>query len=519
MRGKTVGRAGRLIVLVAVVAMIAAACSSGDGGGATPTPTGTGSTALRVAFQADISSFDPDNNFEVAGLGAITAVYQGLVHYKTGTTEVEGLLAESWDVTKGDTLYTFHLRPGVTFHDGTPMTSAEVKASFERRWKDDSLILNYFLLGVKKMSAPDPETFVMELSGPDPAFLDNLSSAWGPKVIGPSALTDHAGDDGSQTYLNENADGTGPYTLDSFDRGQKYVLKAFPDYWGTAPHFQTVEIAIIPEIGQQILQIKKGDLDMVLHGYPFAQLDSLPDGLEVLSYNDLGLEMAYVNPNKLTTRDQRLRVEAALDPNAWVADAFGSYATPPSSLFPKAMIDPGTPLEWPSLESVPQVDVPAVEIVYTAEEAAVQQRVAELMVAQLNAAGIDATARALPQDQVINFPSDPKSGPTLVIAQNNPDSAHPSTQSGLFYATGGPLNLFGYSNPQADDLFNQGYPVTDVDRRDALYLQGSAVLFNDGGFYPLADVQDVIVYRSGLTGLETRPAIPWNVDFGTVTEG
>jgi peptide/nickel transport system substrate-binding protein len=239
----------------------------------------------------------------------------------------------------------------------------------------------------------------------------------------------------------------------------------------------------------------------------------------VLSYNDLGLEMAYVNPNKLTTVDQRLRVEAALDPSAWVADAFGSYATPPSSLFPKAMIDPGAQIAWPSIDGAPQVDVPAVDIVYTAEEAAVQQRVADLMVAQLNAAGIDATARALPQDQVINFPSDPKSGPTLVIAQNNPDSAHPSTQSGLFYATGGPLNLFQYSNPTADDFFNQGYPVTNVDQRNALYLKGSDVLFQDGGFYPLADVQDVIVYRSGLSGLETRPAIPWNVDFGAVTEG
>jgi peptide/nickel transport system substrate-binding protein len=518
MRGNTVGRAGRLMVPVIAVVLIAAACSNGDDGGATNSPSAGGSTTLRVAFQADISSFDPDNNFEVAGLGAITAVYQGLVHYKTDTTEVEGLLAESWDVTKGDTVYTFHLRPGVTFHDGTPMTSTEVMNSFKRRWKDDSLILNYFLLGVKKMSAPDPETFVMELSAPDPAFLDNLSSAWGPKVIGPDALTTQAGDDNSQTYLNEHADGTGPYTLDSFDRGQKYVLKAFPDYWGEAPHFQTVEIAITPDIGQQILQIKQGDLDMVLHGYPFAQLGSLPDGLEVLAYNDLGLEMAYVNPNKLD-RDQRLRVEAALDPSAWIADAFGEYATAPSSLFPKAMIDPGAPLTWPSIDSAPQVNVPSVDIVYTAEEAAVQQRVADLMVTQLATAGIDATARALPQDQVVNFPSDPASGPSIVIAQNNPDSAHPSTQSGLFYGTGGPLNLFQYSNPEADDLFAQGYPVTDVDERNALYLQGSDVLFEDGGFYPLADVQDVIVYRTGLTGLETRPAIPWNVDFGAVTEG
>jgi peptide/nickel transport system substrate-binding protein len=514
MRGREVLRARNFVLSFAVFSLVAAACSGGDDS-ATPTQSASVSSTLRVAMQADISSFDPDNNFEVAGLGAITAVYQGLVHYKTGTTEVEGLLAQSWDVSKDGTTYTFHLQPDVKFHDGSAMTSKEVLASFERRQGDDSLILNYFLLGVKKMSAPDPMTFVIQLSGSDPAFLDNLSSAWGPKVIGPDALS--KGNVG--TYLNENADGTGPYMLESFTRGQGYVLKAFPDYWGEAPHFETVDIAIVPDIGQQILQLKDGELDMVLHGYPFAQLDSLPDGLSVYSYNDLGLEMAYVNPNKLPDRDQRLKVAAAVDPAGWVNEAFGSYATPAESLFPKAMIQPATPVQYPSVDAYADVKVPAVDVVYTAEEAAVQQRVADLMVAKLNAAGIEATSRALPADQVNNFSADPKSGPTIVIAQNNPDSAHPSTQAGLFYMTGAPLNLFAYSNTAADDVFNEAYPVTDIPKRNDLYIEGSDLLFDDGGFFPLADVEDIIVYRDGLTNLQSRPAIPWNIDFGTISEG
>jgi peptide/nickel transport system substrate-binding protein len=514
MRGNIVRRVRTIIVSIAAFSLVATACSSGGGSGSASASAGA-TTTLHVALQADISSFDPDNNFEVAGLGTITAVYQGLVHYKTGTTEVEGLLAQSWDVSQDGTTYTFHLQPNVKFHDGSAMTSKEVLASFQRRRGDSSLILNYFLLGVKKMSAPDPMTFVIQLSGPDPAFLDNLSSAWGPKVIGPDALAQA----NVKTYLNENADGTGPYTLDSFKRGQGYVLKAFPDYWGNKPYFQSVDIAIVPDIGQQILQLQNGELDMVLHGYPFAQLGSLPSGLNVYSYNDLGLEMAYVNPNKLPDRDQRLRVAAALDPSGWVSDAFGNYATPPESLFPKAMIQPATPVQYPSVDTYANVKVPTIDIVYTAEEASVQQRVADLMVARLNAAGIDATSRALPADQVNNFPSDPKSGPTIVIAQNNPDSAHPSTQAGLFYMTGAPLNLFGYSNPAADDVFNQAYPITDISKRNDLYMKGSDLLFNDGGFYPLADVQDIIVYRDGLTNLESRPAIPWNIDFGAISEG
>lgn len=514
-------RSLRKSLIVGVVFAFAAAACGGDGGeGGGGGGGGTADDTLRVAYQADISSFDPDNSFEIAGLGAIGAVYQGLVGYAPGTTDIEGVLAESWTVSDDGLTYTFDLRDGVVFHDGSPMTAQAVLDAFERRRSDEALILSYFLAyGVAEFSAPDDDTFVIVLNGPDPAFLDNLSSPWGPKVIGPDALVANAGDDNSRTYLNENADGTGPFRLASFDRGQGYLLERFDDYWGPAPYFAAIDIRIIPDIGQQVLQVQSGELDMVLHGYPFDQLGSLPEGLEVFTYNDLGIEMAYVNPTQLETTEQRLKVMAAIDPSAWVADAFGAYAEPARSLFPKAMIDPANPVAWPSLADYADVTVPPIDVVYTAEEAAVQQRVADLLVAQLTAAGIEATARPLPQDQVTAFPSDPASGPTIVLAQNNPDSAHPSTQTFLFYQTGGPLNIFQYSNPAADDLFGQAYGVTDVAERDALYLQGAQLLFDDGGFYPLADVQDVIVYRSGLTGLAARPAIPWTIDFGLIARG
>ena len=482
----------------------------------------TAVNTLSIAYQADITTFDPDNGFEVAGLGAIAAVYEGLVEYAPGTTDLVGLLAEDWTLSDDGLIYTFNLRDGVTFHDGSPMTSAEVKAAFERR-SDESLVLSYFFWNVQAFDTPDPDTLVVTLGMPQPSFLDTLASPWGPKVVGPGALVDNAGDDLAVSYLNENADGTGPFTLQSFNRGDQYVLARFADYWGEAPYFDRIEINIVPDIGQQVLQLQNNDLHMVLHGYPFTQLAQLPEGLEIEAYNDLGLEMAFVNPAKaMGTPEICEAVKTAINPELWVADAFGDYASPALSLYPKAMLTPAEPVQYPTDMEAAQAAIAeagevTIEIGYAAEEAGVQQRVADLLVAQLAGIGVNATARALPQDESYTFFENAEAAPDLYLAQNNPDAAHPETQATLFYTTGAPLNIMAYSNPEADDLIFAAGSITDQAERDAMYADGGAMLFEGCGFLPLADVADVIVYRSGLTNLNPRPAIPWNVDLGTIS--
>ena len=501
--------------LVAVAALAAAlllgACTAVN-----RSPVTLDSTLLRGALQGDIATFDPDNNFEVAGLGAIKSVYQGLVDYRPGTTQVEGVLAESWQVSPDARTYTFKVRSGVTFHDGTPMTASSVLASFERR-SNPKLGLSYFLANVASMKAPDATTFVLTLKSPQPSLLDNLASPWGPKVVGPDALVAHKGKDASATWLNEHADGTGPYRLTSFERGQRYLLDRFDRYWGPRPEFDRVQLSIVPDIGQQVLQLRTGELDVMLHGYPYNQLVALPRELAITQYSDLGLEMAFVNTHR-HLKDPKVRrlVQAAAAPAGWVQDAFGRFATPAQSLFPQAMVKPPQPFAYPAAGAGGGTPV---EIGYSNEEAAVQQRIADLLIAQLDAAGFQATARALPGDQVTSFSKHLDTAPDIFLAQNNPDSAFPGTQTDLFYATGAPLNIFAYSNPAADALFAKAATMTDAAARNATYLQGAKLAFDDGAFLPLADVKDVIVHRVGLTDLGTRPAVPWNVDFGTIRRG
>jgi peptide/nickel transport system substrate-binding protein len=474
---------------------------------------------LRSVTQDDFSSFDPDNTFDVSSRGALRAVYEGLLDYAPGSTRLVGLLAESWTVSDDRLTYTFKLRDGVRFQDGTPMTSADVLASFQRR-RSDKLALSYFLADVQDMSAPAPDRFVLTLARPKADFLDLLASAWGPRVIEAAALREHAGDDLAGSWLNEHAMGTGAFALAAFSRGQRYAFTRNPHYWGLRPYFDRIEIAVIPDLGQQILKLQAGDLDVIPHGYPFDRLDHLPSGVVATEGASLGLELAFLNPSRgLADPALRRAVAAAVAPASWIGDAFGSFASEPQSLFPAVMLKPDKPITFPSdIGAVRKAAAgrAPIEIAFTTEEAGVQQRVAELLIAQLQSIGIEATARAVPVDQISSYAKDPAHEPDILIAQNYPDAADPATQADLFFHTGGSLNVFAYSDPEADTLIDQAGALADRAERDRLYEAAGRRLFDAGAFIPLADVKEVIVHRAGLEDLGLRPAVPWTFDFRTI---
>jgi len=209
------------------------ASSSSPGAGGS---SGASATTLRVPYLADMSVPDPDIFYDIEGNSVILSNYQGLLTYAPNSTRVVGLLAKTFSQSPDGLTYTFHLQPGVKFHDGTPFTSASVAASFHRREAMGATApAGYMLQAVKQVLTPDPLTAIVKLKSRTGPFLNYLASAWSPKMIGPLALVTNKGKDLSQTYLQTHDDGTGPYLLSAFARGQQYTLTASPSYWGTAP--------------------------------------------------------------------------------------------------------------------------------------------------------------------------------------------------------------------------------------------------------------------------------------------
>lgn len=472
---------------------------------------------LIVPYTYDIGSFDPADAFEVLGLSAIDDVYEGLVEYAPGSTEIRGLLATSWEVSEDGLTHRFELVDGATFHDGTPRDAEAVIRSFERR-RDGEMILGYFLPGVTGMEAPDPGTLVLTLGAAQPSFLDRLASPWGPKVVSPTALDAHP-----KAWFAENAVGTGPFRLARFARGQDYLLERFEDYHGEAPFFAAVEIPIVPDTGQQILQLRAQEIDAVPTNYPWDQLAALPPGIVATAQDSMALVMAFVNPaSPLAEPALHDAVLAAIEPSLWVQDAFGGHAEPALSIYHAVMLEPSAPLAFPTDMGAARAAVEAagpvaLSIGYGVEETQNVDRVAELLAAQLAGIGVEATVEPLPSGAIFSLREDLEGAPDLVLSRLNPDAAHPELQAAVFYQTGAVLNLMGASLPEADAIAAEAAAMTDPEARDAAYEEAGHLWFDAGHFVPLADVQDVVVHAEGLTDLGLRPVFPpGNIDFGTV---
>ena len=477
---------------------------------------------FRMPYFADVGSFDPDNAFEVGALGAVNGIYEGLVEYRPGTTEIVGLLADSWEISEDQLTYTFHLADGVTFHDGTPMDAAAVKTSLERR-KDGELTLSYFLWNVAAIETPDDGTVVLTLGMPQPSFLDALASPWGPKVISPAALAEHAGTDNATGWLNDNAVGTGPFMLASFDRGEEIVLDRFPDYHGPAPYFDAVQLPIVPDIGQQILQLRSGDIDAVPNNYPWNQLAALPPGLAITAEPSMALvEAASKKGTALDDPEIRKAVLTAMNPATWADQAYGGYATPAESVYQVVMLKPATRIVFPDDMAAAGAIIEAagglsLTIGVPADEQPNVGTAVDLMVAQMAGIGVTATINVLPQGAVYSVGEDLASAPDILVSRMNPDAAHPENQATVFYTAEAPLNFLKAAVPEADALVMEAGTKTDVAERNALYEKAGHLYFESGAFIPLVDIQDVVVHKEGLVDLGLRPVFPpGNIDFGTV---
>lgn len=475
---------------------------------------------LRIPYITDIGTFDPDNGFEIGGMSAINNVYEGLVEYEPGSTKIVGLLAKSWEISDDGLTYTFHLVEGAKFHDGTPLNAAAVINSFERR-RDRGLILSYFLANVVEMSAPDDSTVVLKLSRPQPSLLDALSSPWGPKIISPVALAEHDNGDFAKTWLNEHAAGTGPFKLSEFKRGERYVLQRNDEYWGTKPSLRQVQISVVPDISQQILQLQAGDIDAVPINYPYSQLGSLPAGLEITSAPSMNQFDLFVRPGSpLDDAEVRRAVLTAINPALWANDAFGKFATPAKSPYPKIMLDAVQPIEFPTdLEATKAAVAKHGEVSLTIglhSAKPIYARIADLMIAQLASIGVKATAYVLPAGAAYALKSDPNP-PDLLLSIAGPDAAHPENQARAFFTKDAPLNYYGRVLPEADAVVAQAGQLIDIKERNALYETAGRMYFDAGYVIPLVDADDVVVHAEGLKALGLRPVFPpGNIDFATV---
>lgn len=509
------------LLTAGTLVLASTACTGGSGGG---TSDGASATTIRTPIIADPPPLDPDVYYQPDGLLIMTAAYEGLLKYAPDSPRLEGLLATSWQVSPDGLTYTFNLRDGVKFADGTPFDSAAAKATFQRRI-DMAAGPSYMLAEVADMQTPNPQTFVVTLKKPVAAFLDYLASPYGPLITSPTAVAQHAtGGDRATAWLGSHTAGTGPYDLTSVVPSNKYTLTANPNYWGKAPQIKTVEIPIIADPSVQRLQLENGQLDMVLHGLTKSDYEALANGpkTEVIHQKALVKALMMVNPESkvLGSPAARAALNEALDRDAITKNVFGAQGATSTQYYPNGMLPDGAAADTPPLDPSKLAALGAnggdVVIGYQSGDNTVRALTNQIQVI-LQKAGFNATIRDVPASQFFGLGDQPAQRPDLLVTLFNPDAAHPDTWSRIYNYTNAPVNLLRCSVPAADALLDQGSAEPDAGKSKSLYIEAAKAYRDSNCWINITDFFDTFAVRKGYSGWNHQLPWQWDTNFATLS--
>jgi peptide/nickel transport system substrate-binding protein len=284
-------------------------------------------TDIVVGMQLEPPILDPTAGAAAAIDEVVYAnVFEGLTRFGPNG-EILPALAESWEVAPDGLSWVFHLRDGVSFHDGTPMTAEDVVFSFDRAVAEGSLNAQKQLFdGINEVTAIDDTTVEIGLDAPKGSLLANL--AWGDAVI-----VSPASADGNATAPV----GTGPFRFANWVQGDRIELERNPDYWGEPAKLERVTFRFIADPTAAFAAMMAGDID-AFPNYPapenLAQFEADPR-FQVLVGSTEGETILAINNARPPFDDLRVRqaLAHAIDRKAIVDGAMFGYGTPIGSHF------------------------------------------------------------------------------------------------------------------------------------------------------------------------------------------
>jgi len=425
-------------------------------------------------------------------------------------------LADRWD-TPDPLTYVFHLHQGVTFHDGRPLTSRDVK------WTFDSLLQGKIrstkataYRPVDHVDAPDDATVVFHLKEPFATLLWNISD-------GAMGIVPY----GSGEELSRHPIGSGPFRFVSAEPDKEVVIERNDGYWGERAKLQRVRFAVTPDVNTRALELRKGSADVAvtsLTGDMVLALEHESD-LEVLHAPGTVLNYLAFNTRDPVLKDVRVRqaMAYAIDRATIIHYLLRDFARPAYSLLP--------PESWAYNGDVPRYDHNpdrARQILDQAGYSAVNgvrfhltmktstdetpRLIAAVLQQQLRDVGIALDIRTF---EFATFLSDILRGSyqlhTLrwVGGNEDPDIFEYVFHSAKFSPKGG--NRTFYSNPRMDALIDQARSEPEQNARKQIYAEVQRILAQDLPYIDLWYYENVMVHNRRVKNLTLNP--PGNYDF------
>ncbi len=330
----------RPLTLVLAGALCAALLLAGCAQKSTSTESTGADTAndtFTFAQGADPRGLDPARVDDLESGKVIVNMYEGLTKYAADSTKVEPSLAESWTVSPDGMSYTFKLREGVKFHDGTDFNAEAVKVNIDRQLPpkvDDNMPYASFTFGtVKDVVVVDPNTVTINLTQPNTAFLANLAMGIAAPIVSPKALADN------NNSVMETPVGTGPYKFVKWNKGENVVLVRNDEYWGDKAKTKNVVFRIIADNSARVLALNNGEVDMI-DGIDATVVDKVKEGGNKL-YEAPGMNVNYMAFNTTTplfkNPEARKAVAQSVNVEELVKSLYQGYSDKATTILPTFM--------------------------------------------------------------------------------------------------------------------------------------------------------------------------------------
>ena len=520
-----------LLVALLAITVALAGCAGEAPKPATPAPK----PATPAAPQVDTKTLTIGIEFEHAGMDpaviydnssrVIVSIYENLLTLEKVTNKIIAQLAKEWTVSADGKTYTFKLREGVKFHDGTTLTSEAVKLSLERVVTINKGPAWMFAGSWTAIETPDPLTVVIKMKKPDATFLAKLAGPAGPQIISAKAIKDNAGTDNGQKYFLEKEAGTGPYMLDKWDRGQQVVLKKFNDYWGgwQGKHVEVVVFKYVKESSSQLMLLEKGELDLA----PGLPPDTIKDlktkpkpGIKIEQGKTQNILSVAVHCQRGPLKDKRVRqaIAYAIDYDGLLNNVFSNLYEPLLGPLPKD--DPNYwKGAWPykyDLEKAKQLLKEAgypnggfkLKLGLSANSAAFKS-VAEVVQENLKKLGIEVQIETLQWGTLYDQEGKPETAFDLMPIGNYPDYADSSSMLGNQFASwawgANGWNFSFYKNAKVDKMLDDVLLVTDPAKRAQLFQDMQAILVDEMPLIPIGTRVNNMATRDYVFGYYFRP--------------
>lgn len=489
-----------LVALLCISVVVGCGGDTSDGA-ASSTPEDT----LTVGLQAEPPDFDPWDSTALVDRQVMASLYDKLIDVDS-EGELEPMLAEDWEVSGDETVYTFELVEDVQFHDGTEFDAEAVKFNLDRYREEDSTRAAE-LEPVESVEVVDPSTVEVELSEPFSPFLSILADRSG-MMVSPAAV-EEAGDD-----FSNNPVGTGPFEFVERIRGDSITVERFEEYWQEGmPTLERVEYQGIEDENVQYNNLQSGQLDVV-DSVPFNEIEGLESGEQYESFNEpeLGYQGIWLNTTQPPFDDENLRkavytlIDREAIVNAALRDTGGEAANSPfaPTSFAHGESDEfemGTVEE--AQELMAEADEPdGFSFTMTVGTPPVQQQLGRVVQDSLEPAGIEVELERVEFGSLLDQ-AGRKDYEALQLGWSG--RVDPDQNIYDFMVTGDVNNYSGYSNEEVDELLNAARQEADEDERKEIYDQIMEILHDEVPYIYLYHENSQWGLQQSVEGFEFNP--------------